>query len=268
MPEIKLPFGEAIKRSFNFTFNHIDSFFKISLLWGLIITGMDAFEGFSSLCMAGDESCAAQQGLNLYMIMMFFAGISISISYIIYVIERTEYKRLFNLRLGKKDFKYMWAMIKLIFAGVLISVLVGLLFGIIGRAMGLGTVRQISFVFSMISFFFVGMFLSRYALVFPAIALENKEINFEMSYTLTKGNINAIFWGAIVISLPMMLANIIITSLYFAIGGDNIIINFLFSFALIMASLFNEALKASFFAHVYQYFIYFYNHSQKKEEAA
>lgn len=268
MPEIKLPFGEAVKRSFNFAFNHIDTFFKISLLWGLIIAGTDAFEGFPSLCMAGDENCIAQRGGNLYILIMFFAGISISVSYIVYVIERTKFCRYFNLFWAKKNFKYIWAMIKLLFAGVLIAVLIGLLLGIIFRAMGAGDVRKVSFLFSMISFFFIGMFLTRYMLVFPAIALENKEINFETSYKLTKGNINAIFWGTIVISLPMTFAGVIITSLYFALSTENWIINFVFSFVLIMINLFNEAIKASFFAHVYQYFIYFYNRSQKKEEAA
>lgn len=268
MPEIKLPLKEALKRSFYFAFNHIDTFLKISLLWGLIIAGTDALEGFPSLCSAGDENCMAQKGGNLYILIMFFAGVSISVSYIVYVIERTEFSRFFNLFWAKKNFKYIWTMIKLIFAGIIISFMVGLLFGLIFHALGLGSVKQVSLVVSLISFFFVGMFLSRYALVFPAIALENKEIDFETSYKLTKGNINAIFWGAVAISLPMTLASIVMTTLYFAVGSENWLINFLFSFALVMISLFNEALKASFLAHIYQYFIYFYNQSRKKEKAA
>lgn len=267
MPEIKLPFGEALKRSFGFAFNHIETFFKISLLWGIIITGLDAWADFPLLCAAGDESCIAQKGGSLNILVMFFASISITVSYLIYVIKRTEYQKWINIRLEKKDFKYIWAMIKLIFAGMAISLFIGLILGIIGRVLGLGGVRQLGTLFSMISFFFVGMFLSRYALVFPAIALENKEISFEASYKITKGNINAIFWGMVVTSLPMMLLNMLVAGLYFALGPENWLINFLFSFVLIMISLFNEVLKASFLAHIYQYFIYFYNRLQKKDEA-
>lgn len=267
MPEIKLPFGEAVKRSLAFAFNHWEAFFKISLVWALLISILDAVEGFPSLCVSGAQNCPSDSAWSLYVWGMFFSGISVVVSYTVYVIERKEYKSYFNLRFGKKDFKYIWAMIKLLFAGIAVSMITGFILGGLMSLLGQGSFRQTSMFFAMISFFFVGMFLSRYALVFPAIALENSEIGFEKSFALTKGNINAIFWGTVVMSLPMTVLNLIVAGLYFALGIDNVLLKFIFSFVLVMISLFNDAMKASFMAHVYQYFIYFYDKYSSQEKA-
>ena len=266
MPEINLPFGEAVKRSFNFAFNHIEAFVKIALMWGILACFMDYLTGFPSLCTSADADCAAEEGLNFYVLVMFVGGISTTVSYITYVITREENKSFLTMRLGKKDFKYIWALLKLIFAGILISVCIGMFLGGLCQAFGLGEIRRLSMIFTLLSFFIVGIFLSRYCLVFPAIALENKEITFEKSYQMTKGNMNAVFWGLFVMSLPMMLTNMIVFSMYFAIGSENLVINLLFSFVTALISLFNDALKGSYLAHIYQYFMYFYRQAQNREE--
>lgn len=267
MPEIKLPLGEAVRRSFSFVFNHMEAFIKISLLWGILIVGLDALENFPSLCLSDAKNCNTQNSLNLYLWLMFIGEISVAVTYIVYVIERPEYKSFFNLHFGKKELKYVWALLKLVFAGLALSMIVGVFIGSFMRLIGQDNMRQLSVLFSVISFFVIIMFLSRYILVFPAIALNNAEINFEKSYQLTKGNINAIFWGAVVISLPMALANVFVAGLYYAVGVESWVLKLVFSFILIGLNLLNDVLKASFLAHIYQYFIYFYNHNQPKGEA-
>lgn len=257
MKEIHLPFGEAIKRSFNFVFSHLSVYIRLSLFWGMLTCLIDACEGFPSLCPIGSENCVSEQKLNLYQWSLFFGGISIIISYIIYVITKTETGKYFRPRFGTKDFKYIWAMLKLIFAAVLLSVIIGLLFGVIGSILKLGSLKQIGIIFSAISFFIISMYLSRYILVFPGIAIEDAEMSFNKSFELTKGNINAIFWGLFLLALPMSLVNIFVSSLYFAIRFDNVFLNLIFSFSLTMIGFLNDTIKASFLAHIYQYFIYF-----------
>lgn len=267
MNEINLPFGETIKRSFSFVLNHFEGFVKISLLWGLIITAFDAIEGFPSLCPTGAENCASDNKFSLYILSMFLGGISVAVSYIKYVIERKEYTNFFNLQFGKRELRYIWALLKLIFACIMLSLIIGLVFGGVATIFGLGTLKQTSMLMGMIGFFFVGMFFSRYFLVFPAIAQDNFEITFKKSFRITKGNINSIFWGMVVMSLPITILNIIFASLYYAIGSESWIINCLFSFILVMTSLLNDALKASFFAHAYQYFLYFEQKAAQEVQA-
>ncbi len=264
MQEIKLPFAEALKRSFSFVFNHMEVFWKISLLWGVLLTLIEALEGFPSLCLT--EECSNQQRFPVSMWFTLLAGVSIMISYITYVIKRTEYKSFFNLRLDKRDLKYLWAAVKLIVAAVVIAFVSSLILGIIGKFLGLALEKSTFILLFMLSLCVVLFFFMRYTLVFPAIALENSEIGFEKSYALTKGNINSIFWGSFFISLPIILMNLFIVSFYMALG-KNIYIDFIFSFILCMLGFINIALKASFFAHIYQYFIYFYEKSQTKEKA-
>lgn len=265
MEEIKIPFGEAIKRSFSFVFNHLEPLLKMSLLWGLLLTILEAVEGFPSLCVT--EECISQGAIGLSSIVAIASSISITISYIIFVINRTENKSFFNLRFGKKDFRYLWASIKLLFASVAIAFLISFVISILGKLLGLSITKSTIVMLFLITIFFVAMFLSRYVLVFPAIALDNQEIGFKKSYELLRGNINTIFWGTVIISLPVNLLNIFIVSFYMAIG-KNIYADIAFSFVLVMLGFLSIALKASFYAHIYQYVIYFYNKNKNKENAA
>lgn len=265
MEEIKIPFGEAIKRSFSFVFNHLEPLLKMSLLWGLLLTILEAIEGFPSLCVT--EECISKSAIGLSSIVAIASSISVTISYILYVINRTENKSFFNLRLGKKDFRYLWASIKLIFAGAMIAFLISFSLSFCGRLLGLTITKPTVMLLFIVSLVFIAMLFSRYVLVFPAIALDNQEIGFEKSFILTKGNINSIFWGSVIISLPVNLLNIFIVSFYMAVG-KNIYTDIAFSFVLVMLGFLSIALKASFYAHIYQYVIYFYNKNKDKENAA
>ena len=262
MSKIKLPLGESLSRSFYFAFNHWDAFLKITLLWGLFITGLDALQGFPSL--ADTENNVGQ----LYLWGMFIGGIPITISYIIYVIERNEYKGFLSLRLGKKDLQYLWAVLKLIFAGLLIGALFGTVVNNFFQLLNIEMEMALRLFLSFLVLFMVGLLLAPYTLVFPAIALDNKEIDFQKSHQLTRGNALAILGGLIALSLPFVFINLLVSSLYMALGTENILINLFFSFIQIELSLFYHALKASFMAHIYQYFIYFYKKSEEKEEVA
>lgn len=263
MNEINLPFGEAIKRSFLYVLNYLIPFLKICLIWVLLLCILDGIDGFSSLCPNGAENCGNPSGYEPYLFGSIISGISVTTASICYIIRR-EKTRL-CIFFGKREIRYMWAVIKLVVANILISSLVGLVSGLIGQLLGIGSIRQISILFALISFFVISILFSRYALVFPAIALENKEISFKESFNITKGNANKIFWGSTLITFPIFLLSIFISSLYMALGWDNILGKIIFSIILSYLMLLNIVLKASYYAHIYQYFIYYYEKNSKKE---
>ena len=66
-----------------------------------------------------------------------------------------------------------------------------------------------------------------------------------------------------VIMLPVFAALLILSVLFRAIGSDSYVVKMLFAFLMLSVSFLDAGLKAAYFAHIYQYFMYF---AQKQEE--
>ena len=78
------------------------------------------------------------------------------------------------------------------------------------------------------------------------------------SFEITKGNSNKIFWGYIVMSLPIIF---LMTLLGVAgnLVADSLPLRLCFSAVFLLLIYLNVAVKMSFNAHLYQYFVYFDN---------
>ena len=97
----------------------------------------------------------------------------------------------------------------------------------------------------------------RYSLIYPARSVNDKEMSLKKSFKLTKGNSNKLAWGIIILSAPFVILSQLFTFLYVTIDMDNFIAKFIYCALLMFCSFGDSVLRASFYAHAYQYFIFY-----------
>ena len=256
--EINLPFGEAISRSFRFVFDKLDVLLKLSVVWGIIIFVADILSGFPSLCQLNAENCNKGQSV-FYYVALYLSSVSIIIAYIRYVINREDKTILGFFHFGKRELLYIWTSIKLGGAVIFFAFIFSLLYRFAGFP------RTTSILLLLVTLFVICVVFSRYILIFPAVAMDDKEIGFETSFIITKGNCNKIFWGIFLIALPVFFANFFIAHIYISMASSDFGINILFSLLVLVQNILDIALKGSFLAHIYQYFAYFYHKQARKD---
>ncbi len=259
-PVIILPFWETIRRSFSYILTNFNALVKISAAWFALLLVFDMFTNFPSLCSLNAAVCNGGWAQNVSLAALTVSAIAVIISYIRHIVLHADYSGYWNLSFGKRELRYIGAAFVFILIIAVPSFIYGFVAGFVGAILGADKI-----IFTQI--FFLGLlvmlvFCARFYLVFPAVALDNREVGFRKSFRITKGNTNKIFWGQMVIMLPVFAALLILSVLFRAIGSDSYVVKMLFAFLMLSVSFLDAGLKASYFAHIYQYFMYF---SQKQE---
>lgn len=109
-----------------------------------------------------------------------------------------------------------------------------------------------------------GIVCARFFIVLPAVAVDDRELTMKRAFALTRGNANKIFWGQALMMLPVVITVTLLTMLYGALNLSGFLADLIMAFLLLGLSFFDAALKASYFSHVYQYFVYFWRHPENQ----
>ena len=224
MPQIKLPFWECLRRSFFYAFVNFDAFVKIASVWFLILL-YEIFAGFPSLCGLKESGCPGESFQNVSVVMVSLASVAVAVAF----------SRL--------------VMVMGIVAGILERIGANLP----GVSLALSVVPLIA-----------GIVCARFFIVLPAVAVDDRELTMKRAFALTRGNANKIFWGQALMMLPVVITVTLLTMLYGALNLSGFLVDLIMAFLLLGLSFFDAALKASYFSHVYQYFVYFWRHPENQ----
>lgn len=249
---IELPFWETVRRSFLYVLTNMDVYLKTTAL-GFAILIYEMFTGFPSLCNIRPNGCSGGWQQNVSLFLLTIASIAIVIAFIRHIVLKVP-NGYFSLAFGKREAVYFIYNIMFIAIITLPSVLVIFLMALVGQSLGLA---DGFFSLAIIVPVALTIYFSRLFLVFPAIAVDNKELRFKESFELTKGNANKIFWGQFIMMVPAALLLIILSLLFKLINSDLYVVKLVFVALIYALSFLDSCFKASFYSHIYQYFIYF-----------
>lgn len=112
----------------------------------------------------------------------------------------------------------------------------------------------------------LAIYFSRLFLVFPAIAVDDRKMTLKASFKLAEGNANKIFWGQILMTLPVVLLMALLSIIFKLIGSDGYVVRFVFVLLVFALSFLDSCFKASFFAHIYQYFTFYRDKAEENKE--
>lgn len=264
--QINLPFWESLKRTYLYTFVNFDKVIKVSVLWMAVMLIADFAMGFPSQCTAGQE-CKGWQA-NLSMLLAVFSAVGISVAFTRTIVLKEYHSRPY-LSFGKREAKYLAYNVLILVAIILASVLLLSGITVLLRLLGLVaadgslTLPPLYFLYLLIPLLIAG-YLSRLYLVLPATAVDNAEINFSKAFEITGGNAVKIFVGLFLASFPVIVILYMVTLLSQTMQLESWPAKLVVSVLIVFFTALNAILKASFLAHAYQYFLYFYN-SQKTE---
>ena len=195
-------------------------------------------------------------------ILLYVAATVVSVSIIRNIILKEETKW-FHLRFGTNNLKFIGYNL-LIAAMIIVPTALIIM---IGEASAMSNasapVKTFASILGLLTMIGLGIFCCRLVLVYGGASINDKEMTLGKSYNLTHGNTLKICIGQILLSLPVICVVFLIFSFYkttsWGIIGDSI-----FVLLGITCSFFDSAVKASYYCHLYQYFLYRNTHSENK----
>jgi len=258
---INLPLGESLKRTFLYIFANFNRIMKIISFWMVVMVATDALLSFPSQCREGQDCLGWQSKVSV--LVAVIASVSASVALCREIILRNSPAGI-TFSFGRREIKYLlynMAIMLMVFAAVFVSgIVIALLTGTSENVFQTPS-TLIPFLLMVLT---AAVFLSRFCLILPAIAVDNKEMTFSVAFDMTTGNSNKIFFGMFLASLPVVFILLSLTSSLQVWNIENWAAKLLISAAIAFLSLFNALFKACFLAHAYQYFLYFY-HKREKE---
>lgn len=255
---IRLPFWETVRRSFGFVFGNPGLFFKVTLGWYAIAI-FEIFTDFPTVCNMNEQNCANDWAEKIAMVLISFASIAIVIAYCRVLILNMKVGRVY-FSFGRRGLIYLVYNIALLF---IIAVPSAISIAIVGYVLSLIKTPDYAYILLALLPLIFAIIGVRLFLVLPAIAVDNKQMTMRQSFRITKGNGNKIFWGQVLMSVPMVVLAILMGIVFQFIGYDSWLLKLGFVLVFMILTYLDAALKASFYAHIYQYFMYY---SKKKEE--
>lgn len=246
---ITIPFLELIKRSFNNVLLNSEYFVKIALIPVL---------GLSLIAM-----------LNLNpLITMLFSGVGaifISVYWCRKIIlnENVNKDNLYLKQIWNYMCKYMiFILIFLAPAIIITAISVALNYVAIKTAEN----AYILYTIPVLATLVVSFFCVRLRMALAAVAVDDQELGFKLAFKLSQGNTTRLFFAIIIVIMPVSITLQIIASLYGFFEG-NIILQFIWNLLFYGLNMLSAAFYASYDAHVYQYFSYFYHKAIEDFEA-
>lgn len=250
---IKLPFWETIFRSFMHPFLNFSLFIKLSAVW-MVFLAYEIFMGFPSLCSLYSDNCGETWSERISVILTALASLSITVSYCRAVILKENFNN-FHFSFGKRELLFLGY--NILFAFVLFIPMLLVLLAIVFIGKILGFPPAISIILIAGALLIITTYLIGLSLVFPAISVDNKEIRFKEAWEITKGNGSRILWSQVVLFIPYVLFIFIIGILFRMIGVESLVIKIIYAAVLMALTYFGACLRASYYAHIYQYFIFY-----------
>lgn len=253
---IKLPFGEIIKRSFLYPLVNIKTVLKVSAIWFLLLI-YEIANGYPGICNF-TEQCYNPLADNVSLLLLSFASVSIAVAFSRNVILKIVPDKL-KFSFGKREWKYLGYNLLILLMVFVPSMILLLLIELLGLYETSGLVGLIVLAITIIC--------ARFYLVLPATAVNNNQITLKESFRIMKGNANKIFWGQILLMLPIAFVLFIVALIYVSLNTDAFVVKFIFSAIVMFLSFFDTCVKACFYSHIYQYVMYTQKNGTKKSAA-
>lgn len=260
---ISLPFSETIRRSLTYVFTNMDIVLKVSAIWFVILI-YEAAAGFPSLCNINNTCSNNNIAQNISVILLSLTSIAVSIAFIRVIILKTP-TNYFTFSFGLREIKYF-----------LYSILLVLIYG----ASSFFLIYSLSYLGQKLAFpewyfnlmlivpLLIIIYCSRFYLVFPAVAVDDKKMGMLDSFRLTLGNANKIFWGMVFMMLPIALSLIVLAYVFKLIGGEQYwVVKLIFVAIVMFLSFLDACLKGAYYAHLYQYFVFYKDKQETAENA-
>lgn len=259
---VSLPWGEVIRRSYGYLFGHLDLLVKVAAVWFLAVLGFEALTAFPSLCSLDSGICGiGKQTLSL--LVLTVSSIAVIIGYVRCIVLRIIPEGYASLSFGKRELRYIGKVFVIGFITALPIFLLSFVIGFVGSFLQVNPRIFVPFIW--LGMFVCLFFSFRLYLVLPAVAVDDLQTaDLKKSFEITKGNTNKIFWGFVVTMLPGWIAFMIL-GVIFRAAPDVYVIKIIFAALTLIVSFIDVGLKASYFAHLYQYFIYYYRKWQQEE---
>lgn len=247
--KINLPFGETIKRSFLYTIFNGKLLAKV-LSFGLVLLAYEIWSGFVGLQALSVKSSLSEDDWRVIAsnLLHMMVSIAVMVNYSRFIILKSPLD-FGSLSFFRRVIVLMLAMFIFIFG---ISIPLTLLFSLV-QALGI----PVLYLISLLAIIAIVICVSPISLYFIGIAIEDKNMTLREAFSITKGNYNKIFWGSVLIMIPCMIATLVLGFLYNMYLPESYILKLVFSLVFISLSLLDTCLKASYFAHIYQYFTFF-----------
>ncbi len=250
--KINLPFWETLRRSFMYVIFNGDAFLKVSLI-GIVILVYEAFSGFPMMCSLDPQSCSQNSMQLVSNLLTFFVSVAVIINYcqIVVLKNKPDY---ISLEFLHRLSKYILVLLILSFSIVIIAVSASLIFRLIG-VFESNVIYFISVALGLL----LAICISPLFVYLGAIAVDDKNLTIRQAFALCKGNYNKIFWGQTLLMFPGVILVYTISAIYQLYPTDGYIGKLIYVLLLVVVSLFDTCVKGSFFAHIYQYFIFYKN---------
>lgn len=249
---IQLPFWETVRRSFLYVLENLDVYLKVSSIWFALLV-YEMFNGFPSICNISTAGCYSDWRHKVSIILISLASIAVVIAFCRHIILKLPVKY-FMFSFGRRELKYLLFNIIFIASITLCSILSIYVLAYLGQLLHL---PDAFFNLTILIPLALTIYACRLFLVFPGIAVDDKEMTVKTSYHMTLGNANRIFWGQFLMMIPAAVLIYLTALLYNAIGSENYVVKFIFAVLILGLSFLDSCFKASFFSHIYQYFTYF-----------
>ena len=253
---INLPFLETLSRSFMYTLYNWELFLKVISV-GVIAVLWEMFNGFPVLCSFSDAECVGGAAQSVSSLLILLISVGIIVNYCRAIILKAP----IDFRSGgffRRVLFYILAsfllMLTIVVPFILLTLLYGMILGFIGMENDVG---NMTYLFSAVILVAWCICLAPVFLVFAAITVDDKSITVKQAYALCKGNFNKIFWGQTLLMIPVAIVVYLLALLYQAMGVESYVVKFIFMVLALALSFLDSCFKASFFAHIYQYFTFY-----------
>lgn len=256
---IKLPLFETVFRSFTCILKNFKPFLKICSFF-IVLWLIELATNLPSLCSADEAYCRTDSVGSFMTFLHYLAATIISVSIIRFIILK-ETTSWFHFHFGKNNIKFIAYNILIALMIIIPSALMIMIGGMSQH--NNSSIFMTKFFVSLGIATFIGLciYCFRLCLVYAGAAINDKSMTLSKSHTLTSGNMLKIFIGQVLLVIPTIILVAIVYNVYslsdWGYTGKSI-------FVLIgmLISFFDSAVKASYYSHMYQYFIYFSNKQQ------
>lgn len=253
---INLPFLETLSRSFMYTLCNWELYLKVISV-GVIAVAWEMINGFPVLCSFSNEECVggAVQSISSLLILLISVGIIVNYCRAIILKAPLDFR---SAGFFKRVLLYILASFLLMLAIAVPFILFTLLYGIVLGVISSGAdIGNMTYLFSLLVLVAWCICLAPVFLVFAAITVDDKSMTVKQAYMLCKGNFNKIFWGQTLLMIPVAVVVYLLALLYQAMGVESYAVKFIFMILALGLSFLDSCFKASFFAHIYQYFTFY-----------
>lgn len=261
-PKIVIPFWEVIKRSFNYVFLNFSSVSRLIAVPFLV--------------MAGGQMLFKSQGMLLQLVLLLLtAFVGVSWSRLVILNEQPRFSKVLVGCIFRYLLNYLGIALLLLCPGIL--VLMGMyVFGDAAQqeqfallAAGKGSLEGSAriLIWPLVTVIVSSLICARLRLSLAAAAVEDREIGLINAFRISRGNTWRIYGGLIIIGLPVQILYVLVVQMVVVMPQGNQFFSAVGIIAGAALSLVDICLKASFDAHAYQYFTYFYHKRTEDEEA-